>query len=203
MTATLSPGNEWPYHYRGLSLQVSPDGDVWWQLYQGTDRLHLEPAPTDIVETLLKHKRIGGRIHITEGGDALTRVEKGEEYTHIYLGDTTIELESPTSLTDQMSAEEQDALERCAASLRGPTPTRPADYTTTAEHTQAPPHYTTPDHHRTPREHTDTTPDNQDTSSPAQEADSDDDGRPDFKDDPEEWLGLDMEATEERIYDGG
>jgi hypothetical protein len=91
MTATLSPGDKWPNHYRGLTLQVSPDGNVWWQLYQGTDRLHLEPAPTDIVDTLLERKRIGGRIHITEGGAALTRVEKGDEYTHVYLGDATIE----------------------------------------------------------------------------------------------------------------
>lgn len=87
----LSPGDEWPHHYRGLALQVSPNEDVWWQLYQGTDRLHLDPIPTDIVDTLLEYKRIGGRIHITEGGAVLTQVEQGDdEYKQIYVGDTTI-----------------------------------------------------------------------------------------------------------------
>lgn len=84
---SLSVGDEWPYHYRGFSLQASPNGDVWWQLYQGTDRLVLEPAPEEIVERLLEHKRIGGRMHITEQGDVLTRVEgDDDEYDQIYLG---------------------------------------------------------------------------------------------------------------------
>ena len=82
----LSVGDEWPHHYRGLSLQASPSGEVWWQLYQGTDRLHLNPAPEEIVDRLLDHKRIGGRFHVTERGDALTRVENGDEYEQIYLG---------------------------------------------------------------------------------------------------------------------
>jgi hypothetical protein len=82
----LSVGDEWGYHYRGLSLQTSPNGEVWWQLYQGTDLLRLNPAPEKIVDRLLDHKRIGGRFHVTERGDALTRVENGEEYEQIYLG---------------------------------------------------------------------------------------------------------------------
>jgi hypothetical protein len=83
----LSPGDEWPHHYRGFSLQVSPDREVWWQLYQGTDRLVLEPAPEEVVEQLLELKRIGGRMHVTEQGDVLTRVEAGDdEYEQVYLG---------------------------------------------------------------------------------------------------------------------
>jgi hypothetical protein len=89
----LSPGDQWPYHYRGLSLQASPSGDVWWQLYQGTDRLALEPAPEEVVERLLEFKRIGGRMHVTEQGDVLTRVEtEDDEYDQIYVG-TTEELD--------------------------------------------------------------------------------------------------------------
>jgi hypothetical protein len=83
----LSPGDEWPHHYRGLSLQASPSGEVWWQLYQGTDRLTLKPAPEEIVEQLLEFKRIGGRMHITEQGDVLTRVEgENDDYEGIYIG---------------------------------------------------------------------------------------------------------------------
>lgn len=83
---SLSPGDSWPHHYRGLAFQASPDGTVWWQLYQGTDRLTLDPVPEEIVEELLAHKRIGGRFHITETGAALTRVEDGDEYEPVYLG---------------------------------------------------------------------------------------------------------------------
>jgi hypothetical protein len=55
-------------------------------LYQGTDRLRLDPAPDEIVDRLLKHKRIGGRFHVTERGDVLTRVEDGDDYEQLYLG---------------------------------------------------------------------------------------------------------------------
>lgn len=84
--AGLSVGDEWPHHYRGMSLQASPGGDVWWQLYQGTDRLRLNPAPEEVVDRLLTHKRIGGRFHVTERGDVLTRVEEGDGYEQRYLG---------------------------------------------------------------------------------------------------------------------
>jgi hypothetical protein len=346
-TTNLSVGDEWPEHYRGLTLHINQNRDCWWQVYNGTDRLYVDAFPEEIIDNLLQLKPLGGRIRLTESGDVLTRLDeddtaesvdeyaqvwignveftgelvpedapdmaipvdptdlsKGDLWPSVYdgarysfvpngrmwwknsttkkrhpvttslpttiqatlrqqkpqggsfritptndvitlvespatetvkrqfgdlpalvrniiklrkeradlemipmyvgdLGDTTIELESPTSLTDQMSSEEQDALEGWAASLGGTTPTQTADHTTTEEHTQTDSQDTTSDQKGTTPEQTDTTPDNQDTSSPAQEADSDEDGRPDFKDDPEEWLGLDMEATEERIYDGG
>lgn len=90
---SLSPGDEWSEHYRGFTLRVSPNKNVWWQVYNGTDRLQLSPPPEDIAETLLEHKRIGGRIHVTEEGDVLTRLESDEdengdedEYTGIYIG---------------------------------------------------------------------------------------------------------------------
>lgn len=83
---SLSAGDDWPDHYRGFSLQISPSGNVWWQLYNGTDRLELSPTPTEIVDGLLEQKRIGGRIHVTEEGDVLTRLEVGDEYVGTYVG---------------------------------------------------------------------------------------------------------------------
>jgi len=53
------------------------------------------------------------------------------------LGDVTIDLDSPPSLTDQMSAEEQDALEGWAASLGGTSPTSADDHTTSQQTTQS------------------------------------------------------------------
>lgn len=83
----LSPGDSWPHHYRGYRLTVSPDKTIWWQLYNGTDRLELDPVYEDIAENLLDEKRQGGRIHITEQGDVLTRVEDGEdEFSGMYIG---------------------------------------------------------------------------------------------------------------------
>lgn len=82
----LSPGDEWTNHYRGLSLQVTPDGNTWWQLYNGTDRLTLEPAPERIIEQLLELKRIGGRMHVTEQGDVLTKIEADDGYDQVYVG---------------------------------------------------------------------------------------------------------------------
>ncbi|MDT3436062.1 hypothetical protein [Haloarcula sp. 1CSR25-25] len=86
MTSRHESGDRWTEHYRGYRLRTNPDGDVWWQAYQGTDRLYLEPAPEDLVESLLELKRLGGRIRITEGNDVLTRAEEGDEYETYWIG---------------------------------------------------------------------------------------------------------------------
>ncbi len=83
----LSSGDSWPHHYRGYRLTVSPDKTIWWQLYNGTDRLELDPGYPEIAENLLDEKRQGGRIHVTEHGDVLTRVSDGDdEFSGVYLG---------------------------------------------------------------------------------------------------------------------
>ncbi|MDS0243559.1 MULTISPECIES: hypothetical protein [unclassified Haloferax] len=88
---TLSPGDEWPEYYRGFRLHTNPDGDVWWQVYQGTDRLYLDPTPESLVEDLLKIKRLGGRVRVTESGDVLTQEEDGDSYKTTWVG--TLELQ--------------------------------------------------------------------------------------------------------------
>jgi hypothetical protein len=58
-------------------------------VYQGTDRLYLEPTPDDLVDDLLSLKRLGGRIRVTEGNDAVARVEEGDGYRDVYVGEFT------------------------------------------------------------------------------------------------------------------
>jgi hypothetical protein len=84
----LSAGDEWPEHYRGFTLQISPDRTVWWQLYNGTERLELSEFPSEVIDSLLEVKHLGGRVHITECGDVLTRVEEdsGDSYQNVYIG---------------------------------------------------------------------------------------------------------------------
>lgn len=99
MSTNISLGDQWPEYYRGFRLQTNPDGDVWWQVYQGTDRLFLDPTPEDLVENLLTLKRLGGRVHITEDNRAITRVEKGDQkgdqkgdhYEAIYVGEMLLD----------------------------------------------------------------------------------------------------------------
>lgn len=87
----LSSGDEWPGHYRGYRLQVSPNGDVWWELYSGTDRLHLDPAPEPLAENLLEIKHLGGRVRVTESNDVLTLVENAnDEYEAIWIGEAEL-----------------------------------------------------------------------------------------------------------------
>lgn len=86
MTSRHDPGDSWTEHYRGYRLQTNPDGDIWWQAYQGTDRLYVEPAPEYLIESLLDLKRLGGRIRITEGNDVLARAEEGDEYETYWIG---------------------------------------------------------------------------------------------------------------------
>lgn len=84
----LSIGDQWPEHYRGFTLQVSPDRTVWWQLYSGTERLELSEFSSEIIDSLLELKHLGGRIHVTERGDVLTRLEEdgGDDYENVYVG---------------------------------------------------------------------------------------------------------------------
>lgn len=83
-----SKGDDWSSHYRGYRLQISPDRFVWWQLYNGTDRLELKPVPDSIVDDLLEIKPSGGRIHITETNQVLTRLDEGRrDFRDVYVGE--------------------------------------------------------------------------------------------------------------------
>jgi len=90
MTDNLDLGDDWPEYYRGYRLHTNPDGDVWWQAYQGTDRLYVEPTPDELVDQLLEIKRLGGRIRVTEDQRVVTRVEDGDEYADIYVGTVSL-----------------------------------------------------------------------------------------------------------------
>jgi hypothetical protein len=81
-----SPPNDWPGYYRGYTLRANPDREVWWQVYNGTERLHLDPVPEQAVERLTALKSLGGRMHVTEEGDVLTRVEQDDgSYREVWL----------------------------------------------------------------------------------------------------------------------
>jgi hypothetical protein len=90
MTDTIDHGDPWPNYYRGYRLHTNADGEVWWQVYDGTDRLYLDPTPTDLVDRLLELKYLGGRVRVTEAGDVLTRVEEGDDFETYYLGGTDL-----------------------------------------------------------------------------------------------------------------
>lgn len=86
MPDTTDPGDSWTDHYRGYRLHTNPDREVWWQVYDGTDRLYLDPAPDELVDRLLDLKYLGGRVRVTEGNDVLTRIEDGKEYETVWVG---------------------------------------------------------------------------------------------------------------------
>jgi hypothetical protein len=94
-----STGNEWESYYRGYGLSVSASQEVWWQAYNGTERLKLEPTPTDMVENLLEIKSQGGAVRVTEGGSVITKVQEEEsegeddQYTTVYVGETDLGVE--------------------------------------------------------------------------------------------------------------
>lgn len=85
-----TPGDAWDRYYRGYSLSVNADGEVWWQAYNGTDRLRLDPVPVNCVENLLEIKPQGGRIRVTESGTVITQSEidgADDAYEALYVGD--------------------------------------------------------------------------------------------------------------------
>jgi hypothetical protein len=95
---SYTAGDTWEEHYRGYELRINAERDVWWQVYNGTDRLHLEPKPTELVDQFLELKPLGGRVRVTDGGTVITRRadESAEgsrsstsidDYTAIYVGE--------------------------------------------------------------------------------------------------------------------
>jgi len=83
----FSPGDAWEEHYRGLALHVDADGDVWWQQYNGEQRLFVSNPPTTFVEAILDVKPQGGRIRVTEQNDVIAKVkqENGTGYDQVYI----------------------------------------------------------------------------------------------------------------------
>ncbi|GGC73123.1 hypothetical protein [Haloferax sulfurifontis] len=71
----LAVGDIWPFHYRGFGLSTNPSGEIWWQAYNGTDRLYLDPVPSDLIDDLLEIKRTAGAIRVTEAGRVITQVD--------------------------------------------------------------------------------------------------------------------------------
>lgn len=97
-----SAPNDWPGYYRGYRLQANPSGEVWWQVYNGTERLYLDPVPEQAVERLLALKSLGGRMHVTEEGEVLTKVEDGDSYREVWLDTINLEGElKPAENPDQ------------------------------------------------------------------------------------------------------
>lgn len=76
-------------YYRGFTLHLNPDGDVWWQQYNGEQRLHVKEPPQSFVESVLEVKPRGGRVRVTEDNDVITKVEDGDDYEQVYV--TTLE----------------------------------------------------------------------------------------------------------------
>jgi len=83
---SASAVNDWTGYYRGYRLRTNPDGEVWWQLYNGTERLYLDPIPVEIVQRVLSLKSLGGRFHVTEEQDVLTRIEDDDGYEEKWVG---------------------------------------------------------------------------------------------------------------------
>lgn len=91
-SAEVSKGDDWSSHYRGFRLQISPDRSIWWQLYNGTDRLQLDPVPESLVDDFLELKPTGGRIHVTETNQVLTRLDEGDrDFRDVYVGEMEVD----------------------------------------------------------------------------------------------------------------
>lgn len=82
-------GVNWNEHYRGLRLHINGKKEMWWRQYNGEQRLFVADPPNDLVEKLIDHKPLGGRVHITEQGTVIAKREDDEDdiYEQIYIGE--------------------------------------------------------------------------------------------------------------------
>ena len=99
----LSPGDPWPEHYRGLTLHMNSDGEIWWRPYSGEQRLFLEDPPEQLISDLLDVKPTGAMFRVTEHNDVIAKEENDEEGTYdpVFVG----HLEEPRRLLPEHSEE--------------------------------------------------------------------------------------------------
>lgn len=90
-----SPGDHWDEHYRGLRLHINGEKEMWWQQYNGEQRLYVADPPSDLVETLLEQKPLGAQFRVTEQGTVIAKKEDVDDdiYEQIYVGDLDQECE--------------------------------------------------------------------------------------------------------------
>lgn len=83
-----SPGDYWDEHYRGLRLHINAEKEMWWQQYNGEQRLYVANPPSELIDTLLELKPLGAQFRVTERGTVIAKQEDVEEdtYEQIYVG---------------------------------------------------------------------------------------------------------------------
>jgi hypothetical protein len=88
VTDGLSPGDAWLEHYRGLTLHLNSEGEIWWRPYSGEQRLFLEDPAEQLVQQLLEVKPTGAMFRVTEHNDVIAKVENDEEGTYdpVFVG---------------------------------------------------------------------------------------------------------------------
>lgn len=84
----LTPGEPWPEHYRGFTLHINAEGEIWWQQYNGEQRLFVVDPPADLVSNLMELKPSGAQFRVTEQNDVIAKREDEEEGTYdpVYVG---------------------------------------------------------------------------------------------------------------------
>lgn len=100
---SLSTGEPWPAHYRGLTLHLDSRGDIWWRPYSGEQRLFVEDPPEPLVSVLLDVKPRGAMFRVTEHQDVIAKVENHEDGTFdpVFVG----RLEEPRRLLPDRNEE--------------------------------------------------------------------------------------------------
>lgn len=219
----IADGDLWPSVYDGARYSFTLQDNVWWH---NPDTKKRHPVTTDIPDhiwaVLRRQKPEGGSFRVTPMGNVVTlipspptekiRDQFGElpavvrniiklrkeranlEMLPIYVGDLSedpLEVTEPPSLTDQLSGEEADALEDWAANLGSTSSTSPENHSADDLDSANSPN----------RGDTNGSETEEGGSSEPRTEETKEQDPPEFNDDPEEWLDLDLDSTEDRIND--
>jgi hypothetical protein len=227
----VSAGDLWPSVYDGARYSFTVQGGVWWHNSVTRKRHPVtSDLPEHVTGALRRHKPEGGSFRVTPTNDVITlisspptetirqqfselpavvrniiklRKERGDvEMLPVYvgsLGDTTLEVTEPPSLTDRLSEEEASALEDWAANLGSTNSTSTQNHTASRSSDQGTGRNESGESGSAESDSTEvnSTGDGQADTAGAER----DEDPPEFDDDPETWLDLDLDKTEERIDD--
>lgn len=95
----IENGCEWPYHYRGTKYHYNSEQEVWWQTFKDGLKTHVKSGHERILKAIMPLKTMGGTFRITEIGDVIAKIEKGDDWIPIFV----CEMDQPFKFNEEIN----------------------------------------------------------------------------------------------------
>jgi hypothetical protein len=85
MEKNIESGDDWPYHYRGTRYHYNGEKVVWWRTFKDGLEVRVKSGQELVIDELISLRSEGGSFRVTESGDVLIKLDKGNIWTPKYV----------------------------------------------------------------------------------------------------------------------